>query len=197
MNPFKELIKQSLDSIEPISDDELEKKQTAENQEKINEKIKELIPKRYHQAEVRNKEILDFFRTDKLFLWIHGFTGSGKTESVYALMRLCITKHINSRFFMYNESTINYETRFVGIPIIDDLWLSANAKRKENLLDIYYELINEKYEHGLQLIITSNFSPDTWLDDAKKINSQMTNRITSRFSKNIQIVDLGKNDYRR
>jgi len=163
--------------------------------------IKKIIPIEYHIIDLKEirPDILSFYESDNIFMWIYGKVGRGKTYSINGLRMKKISEGWQD-FEIIKECNLSYKdidkykNEFF---CIDDFGLSENDKRNISLLDLYYELIDNKREYHSKLIITSNYSINEWLNKMKKYNYETALRITSRFSKKIEVIQLTGGDRRQ
>lgn len=166
--------------------------------------IKKHIPVMYRNADYNNidKKIIDFYTNDKVFLWMHGKPGTGKTHSVYALVKYII-ENIDLRYNdinmkIFKEYDINFDTDFnYDIIAIDDFGLSQNNNRNNVLTDIYFSLIDNRLENNKKMIITSNLSVSECIDKMNSSNNEASARIASRLSKVSSIIETKGSDKRK
>jgi DNA replication protein DnaC len=159
------------------------------------------IPDEYKDININtvNSKILNFEYTKKIFMWIYGKTGTGKTHSIYSLKLKNINENrkplvILKEYDLNYKDIDKYKDSFI---CIDDFGISENENRNIALLDLYFELIDNKREKHSKLIITSNLSIMEWLNKMKKYNYETALRISSRFSNMIEIIELTGEDKRK
>jgi len=144
-----------------------------------------------------DKRIQHFFKSEKLFCWIHGGTGTGKTYSLYAYLIYQIVNSLKNYLKIIKEVNFNYKIELNDNIAIDDVGISEQANRNINLSDLYYELIDYKLERKQKLIFTSNVDIDTWLKNMQKVNSLNSDRIRSRLQNNLVCINLTGIDQRK
>lgn len=150
----------------------------------------------YKNIDVRIK---GFLNNDKLFCWINGITGTGKTYSLYAIRLNQIFKHEMPFEWLdiIKETDFNYKIDYKGFIAIDDIGISLNENRNINLSDLYFSMIDYKVENNEKLILTSNYSYETWIKSMAKVNVMNASRIDSRISGNIDCITLTGADRRK
>lgn len=162
------------------------------------------IPKIYHGVEYsdieQHKVLTDFVESGKGFLFIHGCCGSGKTHAMCAIKKkmnieskqcllftaskifLDIRKSFNDKDST-EESIIRSCAPEVKDPyryrdhfaIFDDI---GAQKISEYVIEVWYNIINERYINGYTTIFTSNLS-------LKEIAAIMSDRVASRLASGI------------
>jgi DNA replication protein DnaC len=166
---------------------------------KINQ-VKYSMPEEYINIDLKNinSKILNFDKSNNIFMWIYGKVGTGKTYSINGLrLKYIINNHdfkILKEYDLDYKDIDNYKSQFF---CIDDFGISENENRNISLLDLYFELIDHKREKHSKLIITSNLSIIEWLNKMKKYNYETALRISSRFSNKIEIIELTGEDRRK
>ena len=199
MNPFKQLSEQ-LKNIK-VDENLLRENQEKEKIVKTNERllvINKTCPEIFRAARIKDVDsrIIDFFKSDDLFCWIHGGTGTGKTHSIYALRNSAIIQE-RPVVKIVKEYDLDYKKTYNGFIAIDDVGLSENDNYSRLLLDIYMNIIDSHLERNEKIIFTSNFYLNTWLKKQSRVNEMTAIRIESRMSNKTKVIELKGSDKRR
>lgn len=143
------------------------------------------------------EKLLEFVRNkDLLFCWIYGGTGTGKTHALHALRKYQIERGFLP-VRIIKEIDLTHETSTRGPIAIDDVGLSTNPNRLHSLIETYFSIIEKKYESGVKIIFTSNFSIADWLNKNMPYNADICKRIGSRMSNNRMEILLDGIDQRK
>jgi len=181
--------------------DERVNKYRAEYENNIKEKrllfIKNTTPKEFINARIENidKRIINFMENGKLFCWISGVKGVGKTYSLYAIRNFLILSKGNIYFEVQMEGELCYDINFKRINAVDNLGISES--KFKFLADYYFNLIDWSWKQHKKLYLTSTLSHEKWIEILSNYNTEAAEAIASRFSNNIEIIDLGNIDRRK
>lgn len=122
-----------------------------------------------------------------------GQVGSGKTHLATAIANELMKQGYGVLYMQYRDAITrlkqslldeeNYQREInkykrAAILFIDDLY---KGKGKDD--NIVYEIINHRYFTGLPMIITSEFSPTTWIDFDEGTGSRLIHRCRDRIIK--------------
>lgn len=159
--------------------------------------INNTTPKIYINANFENinKQIKNFINSNKLFCWIYGGYGTGKTYSLYAIRNYHIMQKGNIYFNVVMEGELNYDFNFKKIDSIDNLAISES--KMKFLADFYFNLIDWCWKNNKKLYLTSTKDFKEWLSFFSKYNSESSHAIASRFSNNLEVINLGEKDLRK
>lgn len=147
-----------------------------------------------------DQRIKDFMLDDdKYFLWLHSKrTGTGKTHSLYSLKNYYIVK--GKEFKVVHEDKIGIEygevTEGLNIGGIDDIGAERDKMKAGKILSYYNGLFDFKYNRKKKLTITSNYSPNEWIERVRFLDQHAAMRIKSRMANNIVVVELTGPDRR-
>ena len=157
--------------------------------------IERTTPKEFINADIKNidKRIIDFARSNKIFCWIYGVKGVGKTYSLYAIRNYQIYR--GNFFDLVMEGELNYDKDFRDINAVDNLCISDS--KIKFLSDYYFNLIDYCWKHHKKLYLTSTKKHDYWIEMLSNVNNENAEAIASRFSNAIEIIELKGNDRRK
>lgn len=197
MNDFRGLV----DCLKSMKSNDIAIKRYEERREKeiLQQRqffIERTTPKEFLKADIKkiDKRIINFAKGNNLFCWIHGVKGVGKTYSLYAIRNYFIYKG-NIYFDIKMEGELNYDIDFRDINAVDNLCMSDS--KIKFLSDYYFNLIDWCWKYQKKLYLTSTKDYNFWLDMLSKINLENAEAIASRFSNNIEIIELKGNDKRK
>jgi DNA replication protein DnaC len=177
-------------------------------------KIYKGIPRIYQGVKYEDisnhKVITDFTETGSGFLFIHGTCGCGKTHAMCSIKKnmniknmFCILFFASEIFLTIRKSfsekeeseesiirkcspkiqdPFNYIDHFA---IFDDI---GAQKISDYVIEVWYNIINDRYMNGYKTIFTSNLS-------LKEISLTMSDRIASRLASGI-VYEMQGNDRR-
>jgi DNA replication protein DnaC len=196
LNDFKKNIENSEQYEKNIKEyEELKRKEEFLNRIEL---IKYKTPEKYQDARIEtiDKRIVNFMKSDKLFCWIYGLCGTGKTYSLYAIKNNLL---LNSyyEFKVIKEYSIDYGVKPEIIDAIDDFALSENDNRNKHLIDLYFGIIDYFIENNKKLYITSNISLQAWINKMTRFNDLTASRIASRMSNVTDVINLIGSDKRK
>ena len=157
--------------------------------------IERTTPKEFINADIKNidKRIIDFARSNKIFCWIYGVKGVGKTYSLYAIRNYQIYR--GNFFDLVMEGELNYDKDFRDINAVDNLCISDS--KIKFLSDYYFNLIDYCWKHHKKLYLTSTKKHDYWIEMLSSVNNENAEAIASRFSNAIEVIELKGNDRRK
>jgi predicted YcjX-like family ATPase len=140
-----------------------------------------------------DKRILE---SKKVFIWLTGCTGSGKTFSIQALRNYEIIKKSNLYFniVMENEMDYNY-TKFSQVNAVDNI--TCESSKLKYLNSLYFDIIDYCCKNKKRLYFTSTKDFQSWINAMAEFSNENARAISSRFSNNIDLIDLGKFDKRK
>lgn len=166
------------------------------------------FPKRYENVSYSDvpKNIKDLFenvKNTRKGIYIHGDVGVGKTHIAYALAKKSIDDKKKTMFWNSSElvKTIKDDfdrpfmekrlpedkiKNFNGLLIIDDL---GAEKISEFVADVFYLIVNKKYNDMIPVVFTSNLSIS---ELAKRVGDRTASRIVGMCD----VVKLEGNDRR-
>lgn len=146
-----------------------------------------------------DKRILTFFENEKNILWLHGKTGTGKTASVYALAIRLLLKGLEIQVRSENDIDYTHIPWIVKEKIFcyDDLWRATNSDRLKSIANTMLEIIDKKRANRTKLVITSNYSPEQWITEIKKISANTAGQLSSRMSNTVESVEVKGHDRRK
>lgn len=122
-----------------------------------------------------------------------GQVGSGKTHLATAVSNVLMSKGYGVLYMQYRDAITrlkqslldeeNYQREInrykrATVLFIDDLY---KGKGKDD--NIVYEIINHRYFAGLPMVITSEFSPATWIEFDEGTGSRLIQRCRDRIIK--------------
>ena len=159
--------------------------------------IQQTTPKEYWKADIKkiDKKITEFIYNDKIFCWIFGNKGVGKTYSLYAVRNHLIIDLNDIYFEIKMEGELDYDVNFKRLNAIDNLAISDN--KMKFLADYYFNLIDWHWKTHKKLFLTSTISINKWLELLSKYNIDSAEAISSRFSNKIDNIELFGNDKRK
>ena len=157
--------------------------------------IERTTPKEFIKADIKNidNRIIDFAKSNKIFCWIYGIKGIGKTYSLYAIRNYQIYK--GNIFDLVMESELNYNKDFRDINAIDNLYMSGS--KIKFLSDYYFNLMDYCWKHHKKLYMTSTRHYNEWIKLLSSVNVENAESIASRFSNVIQAIELKGDDKRK
>ena len=157
--------------------------------------IERTTPKEFINADIKNidNRIINFARSNKIFCWIYGVKGVGKTYSLYAIRNYQIYR--GNSFDLVMEGELNYDKDFRDINAVDNLCIS-DLKIKF-LSDYYFNLIDYCWKHHKKLYLTSTKKHNYWIEMLSYMNNENAEAIASRFSNATEIIELKGNDRRK
>jgi DNA replication protein DnaC len=133
-------------------------------------------------------------------MYVFGDCGTGKTHTMYALMRLFSEMKLQAK--MYNSSEMldllredfqyqsdrNHEDilKYNGVLMIDDV---GSEKHSEWVAEAFYKIVNKRYEEKWPIIISSNLNLD-------ELSSRVTDRVSSRIAEMCEVYELTGEDKR-
>ena len=147
-------------------------------------KIKIYVPKDYQENvffENQIDEVKDFIKNKKVFLWIYGPNGTGKTSAINAVKIKQIIDNSINILNSVNELNFSYMTNIKDFIAIDDVYKLKSQERLRYLLPCYYGLINYKRENREKVIFTSNYSLEDFLRNIARIDSDIASAIQDRM----------------
>lgn len=159
----------------------LERKQKLMN---FYQRIKSNIPIDFQSKvffELQDIRIKDFVRNDKIFLWIYGNNGNGKTSAIYAIKMEQIMRNEIYLISVVNEYNFSFNTPISGFLAIDDVYKLKSQERLRYLLPLYYNLFNYKRDNREKCIFSSNISISEFLENISKIDTDIANAIHDRM----------------
>lgn len=192
-----ELIK-ALNELKVIqfSDDDIQKRIDKMKSGILDNKLeflKSTTPKMYLTADIKNidKRIVE---SKKTFVWITGAWGCGKTYSLYAIRN---NKILNNNFYfeIKNENELNYDLKISRINAIDNI--TVNENKIKYLCQFYFDLIDYHYVNKKRLYISSTLNYNVWLNELNRLSAENAGAIASRFSNNIELIELKGDDRRK
>jgi DNA replication protein DnaC len=159
--------------------------------------IKNTTPKEFINADIKNidKRLISFMRNEKRFCWISGVKGSGKTYNLYAIRNFLILNKGYIYFDVQMEGELCYDVNFKKIDAVDNLGISES--KFKFLADYYFNLIDWSWKQHKKLYLTSTLSYSKWIEILSKYNTESAEAIASRFSNNIEIIELTGDDKRK
>lgn len=159
--------------------------------------LKQTTPQIFQTANIENidKRIKDFILSNKIFCWIYGDFGRGKSYSIYAVRNYFIIQKGNIYFDIKMEGELNYDIDFKKINAIDNLAISES--KMKYLADYYFNLIDWCWKNKKKLYLTSTKKFDEWLSFFSKYNNESAQAIASRFSNNLEYIELLGQDRRK
>lgn len=162
-------------------------------------RIKNEIPFEYQNIEYNNVNFIKFMQSEKIFCWITGATGVGKTAMLYSRKIYEINKNIYyKRLEIIREIDFNYDTYTKGLIAIDDVGVEENKEnRYKYLINYYYDLIDKKRNQNEKCIFTSNLKLNEWIKLLHKYDKFNADRIASRLSIVTDIIELKGEDRRK
>ena len=157
--------------------------------------IERTTPKEFINADIKNidNRIINFARSNKIFCWIYGVKGVGKTYSLYAIRNYQIYR--GNSFDLVMEGELNYDKDFRDINAVDNLCISDS--KIKFLSDYYFNLIDYCWKHHKKLYLTSTKKHNYWIEMLSYMNNENAEAIASRFSNAIEIIELKGNDRRK
>ena len=157
--------------------------------------IERTTPKEFINADIKNidNRIINFARSNKIFCWIYGVKGVGKTYSLYAIRNYQIYR--GNFFDLVMEGELNYDKDFRDINAVDNLCISDS--KIKFLSDYYFNLIDYCWKHHKKLYLTSTKKHDYWIEMLSNVNNENAEAIASRFSNAIEVIELKGNDRRK
>jgi hypothetical protein len=157
--------------------------------------IERTTPKEFINADIKNidNKIINFTRSNKIFCWIYGVKGVGKTYSLYAIRNYQIYR--GNSFDLVMEGELNYDKDFRDINAVDNLCISDS--KIKFLSDYYFNLIDYCWKHHKKLYLTSTKKHNYWIEMLSYMNNENAEAIASRFSNAIEIIELKGDDRRK
>lgn len=168
-------------------------------------------PTRYINADIEKVEIPELKKMivkigkredEKLGLFIHGESGTGKTYAVYALCKFLENKcsfKIENWIDLLNSvkkaiaengtsdmQEMDKRRRFDGIYFIDDI---GTENVTPYVIDMMYQLVNYRYNEMLPIVITTNLTKAGFAE-------RYGDRIMSRLFEMCDVVELTGKDRR-
>lgn len=202
------------DEKERIKEDNRIREETERNKRDEWDRIYRGIPKIYQHAEfvqIRDHKVIsDFVDSGSGFLFIHGGCGTGKTHLMCSIKKgfnennkYC-GLYFASKIFLEIKRTFSVkedcEERIIdqyAPPVSDHYYHTDNfsifddigaQKISDYVIEVWYNIINERYMNGYKTIFTSNLS-------LKEIQQSMSDRIASRLASGI-IYEMNGKDKR-
>lgn len=170
-----------------------------------------MIPKRFEHAKwddvpQKIKDMLSTILETRKGVYIWGKSGTGKTHIAYAIQKhlpnkeapRIMTQFLNVPVLLKSirddferppkekESLLNYLIENRDLLILDDL---GSEKMSEWVEEVFYLLINKKYEEMIPIIYTSNCSLD-------ELSDRLSDRIISRIIGSCDVIELKGEDRR-
>jgi len=158
------------------------------------------IPLKYRDIECDNSTPKDYY---SLNLFITGKSGTGKTVFAAGIAKECIKNKKDFKWISYSDFIMELQSMFKkegespfdkaqeisnyeGVLIIDDL---GAEKATDFVRQITYNIVNEREQRMLPLVITSNFT-------LEEIAIQIDSRISSRIAGMCKTIKLTGRDRR-
>lgn len=171
-----------------------------------------MIPKRFENANWEDvpkkiKDILTNILQTRRGIYIWGQAGTGKTHIIYAINKHYLLNNAKPKIIsnVYNVPSLlksikddfdrkpadkdNLLDRIIenrDLLILDDL---GSEKMSEWVEEVFYLLINKKYEEMIPIIFTSNYSID-------ELSDRISDRIVSRIIGSCDVIELSGEDRR-
>ena len=150
------------------------------------------------------KSLIDYDTVSRPGIYIYGQVGSGKTHLLSALSQLLMAEHgitvcavpavkmlyrIRSTFSPESQEDTDYLVKgYSGVEVLflDDL---GAEKPSDWVKEIFYLIIDNRYNSMLPTFISSNYSP-------KELAAKLDDRLVSRLLQDSIITKLEGKDYR-
>lgn len=148
--------------------------------------------------ETIDTRIIDFIKSGKVFLWLYGSVGTGKTYSIYSLKALNLIKGYRN-VKIVKEYDFNYDTKlnYNDIICIDDIGTAQNENRYSSLAEQYFKLIDTAIEEQGKIIFTSNLTLKDFVNKIANVSNDISIRIASRMSNVTDVILLQGDDRRK
>jgi DNA replication protein DnaC len=163
-------------------------------------KIKLYIPSAFQEKvffENQDQRVKSFINNSKIFLWIYGKNGVGKTSILNAIK---INQIMNNKIHfleIINECNFSYLTDIKNFLAIDDVYKLKDNQRLRYLLPLYYNLINTKWENQEKLIFTSNFSLYDFINEIAAFDDDTARAIQDRMHNLTEVIHLQGESFRK
>jgi chromosomal replication initiation ATPase DnaA len=159
--------------------------------------LKKTTPENFWKASITliDKRIIEFIKNNKIFCWIYGSFGTGKTYSLYAIRNYFIMQKGKIYTNIFQEDILNYDIKIRDIDMIDNFGMTEN--KLKYLTEFYFTLFDFCWRERKKLYIVSNKHYREWLEMLNKNNAEFSGSIASRFSNNIDCIELQGKDKRK
>jgi len=164
--------------------------------------LQKTTPVEFQDADIKkiDSRIIEFLKSNKIFCWISGVKGAGKSWSLYALRNSKIMqgqkfeiKMEHEIFWDSEKNNMNCDYRYINA--IDNIEIE-NSQPK-SLIKFYFSIIDWCWKNHKKLFFTASVDCKKWLDMVGRINVDHAESIASRFSKNIEFIELQNIDRRK
>lgn len=164
-----------------------------------------MIPERYRHSNYMDlpetiRQKFESMRETRRGMYIHGGVGTGKTHTMYALIR-----HVFGNPIVWNTTELMHEIkvdfdrpygekanpeseilRSRKLLFLDDM---GAEKMSEFVAEKFYLIINDRYEKNIPIIVTSNLS-------IAELADRVGDRIASRIVEMCDVIELSGKDRR-
>lgn len=129
-------------------------------------------------------------------MWLYGKSGVGKTTLVKQLNYFSLLKR-GSLLKYHKEIELKSEYGEIGVKytnIIDDLGYKLKKGKYNNYLFWFCMVLDLAFERGTTLWITSNYSPEEYIEEISKIDSMTSIRVKNRL-KDFYVKEIKESDF--